>query len=177
MEDMKNHRAFGVFSLVPLLREDMKKHRAFGVFSLVPFLREDMKNHRAFGVFSLVPSWGIAPRELCRSHEQLGDDIFRVRHYAALAITPAAKNSQSVGCFLNAAFDSPFRTKKQMRLIIINRIYFGTPVGGRHEKTPNSRCFFIGTLMGNRTPDSAVRGRRLNRLTMRAYRVCLVIIA
>ena len=121
-------------------------------------LREDMKKHRAFGVFSLVPSWGIAPRELCRSHEQLGDDIFRVRHYAALAITPAAKNSQSVGCFLNAAFDSPFRTKKQMRLIIINRIYFGTPVGGKHEKTPNSRCFFIGTLMGNRTPDSAVHG-------------------
>ena len=155
----------------------MKKHRAFGAFSLVPFLREDMKKHRAFGAFSLVPSWGIAPRELCRSHEQLGDDIFRVRHYAALAITPAAKNSQSVGCFLNAAFDPPFRTKKQMRLIIINRIYFGTPVGGKHEKTPKSRCFFTGTLMGNRTPDSAVRGRRLNRLTMRAYRVCLVIIA
>ena len=174
----------------------MKKHRAFGAFSLVPFLREDMKKHRAFGAFSLVPSWGIAPRELCRSHEQLGDDIFRVRHYAALAITPAAKNSQSVGCFLNAAFDPPFRTKKQMRLIIINRIYFGTPVGGKHEKTPSFRCFFtgtpievknqktpsircffIGTLMGNRTPDSAVRGRRLNRLTMRAYRVCFVIIA
>ena len=40
-----------------------------------------------------------------------------------------------------------------------------------------SACVLFGTLMGNRTPDSAVRGRRLNRLTMRAYRVCLVIIA
>ena len=91
----------------------MKKQHKCAVLSLVPFLREDMKKHRDLGVFSLVPSWGIAPRELCRSHEQLGDDIFRVRHYAALAITPAAKNSQSVGCFLNAAFDSPFRTKNK----------------------------------------------------------------
>ena len=155
----------------------MKRQHLCAVLSLVPLSGENMKKHRNLGVFSLVPSWGIAPRELCRSHEQLGDDIFRVRHYAALAITPAAKNSQSVGCFLNAAFDPPFRTKKQMRLIIINRIYFGTPVGGKHEKTPSFRCFFTGTLMGNRTPDSAVRGRRLNRLTMRAYRVCLVIIA
>ena len=44
-------------------------------------------------------------------------------------------------------------------------------------KNSTEVLFFIGTLMGNRTPDSAVRGRRLNRLTMRAYRVCFVIIA
>ena len=40
-----------------------------------------------------------------------------------------------------------------------------------------SACVFYGTLMGNRTPDSAVRGRRLNRLTMRAYRVQLSLLS
>ena len=37
------------------------------------------------------------------------------------------------------------------------------------EKNKSFDLFFFGTPMGNRTPDSAVRGRRLNRLTMRAF--------
>ena len=40
----------------------------------------------------------------------------------------------------------------------------------KNEKALNASAFF-GTPMGNRTPDSAVRGRRLNRLTMRAFRI------
>ena len=37
------------------------------------------------------------------------------------------------------------------------------------EKEKSIVAMLSGTLMGNRTPDSAVRGRRLNRLTMRAF--------
>ena len=40
---------------------------------------------------------------------------------------------------------------------------------GQAYKKRQLALSFAGTLMGNRTPDSAVRGRRLNRLTMRAY--------
>ena len=39
------------------------------------------------------------------------------------------------------------------------------------KNKPILDLFFFGTPMGNRTPDSAVRGRRLNRLTMRAFRI------
>ena len=42
----------------------------------------------------------------------------------------------------------PLKTKKKKRKLLLFKKF--------------------GTLMGNRTPDSAVRGRRLNRLTMRA---------
>ena len=45
------------------------------------------------------------------------------------------------------------------------------PVESKKISKPNMAWIFFGTPKENRTPDSAVRGRRLNRLTMRACKI------
>ena len=38
-----------------------------------------------------------------------------------------------------------------------------------HNKNTHAYAWALGTSKGNRTPDFALRGQRLNRLTMEAY--------
>ena len=53
------------------------------------------------------------------------------------------------------------------------------PVEAAKKKKRQAKClsFLFGSPMGNRTPVSAVRGRRLNRLTMRPFVKSSIIIA
>ena len=89
--------------------------------------------------------------------------------------TPITKRRRGMGCMV---YSSGLRVAQTCAPHALKRAGCCSP--WRYHKGTTIRfgwLFLCGTSMGNRTPDSAVRGRRLDRLTMEAYRFCLISIS